>query len=443
MNNQESARQIFLAGIKGVLPGRLINELISLRGSVLKIGYMSYDLDRLHNIYVVGAGKASAAMSHYLESILKDRVTQGYVVTKYGHSCKLRYINVAEAGHPVPDVNSYKAAEEILKLVSGAGENDLVICLWSGGGSSLLADHPENSSQEDMALLNDVLVKCGADIGEMNAVRKHLSKVKGGQLATHIAPASFVSILLSDVIGDPADIIASGPTVPDNSTFTDALRVIEKYNLAESLPYSLVNYVREGVNGMNPETPKPGNEIFRKSALFFAGNNKTALHCAKAEAEIRGYETFIITDSLKGDTEAACSYIISEINNKLSENDLKKRICLLFGGETTVKVTGDGSGGRNQHLALVTALRTKDIPGITFLSGGTDGNDGNTDAAGAVIDSETIRKALENNIDPEAYLRNFDSYNFFKSTGGLIFTGPTLTNVMDLIVAIIDHNPNL
>lgn len=441
MNNQDSARQIFLAGIKGVLPGKLINDLISLRGSVLKIGYMSYDLEKLQNIYVVGAGKASAAMAHYLEAILKDRITLGYVVTKYGYSCKLSYINVAEAGHPVPDSNSYKAAGEILKIVSGAGENDLVICLWSGGGSALLADHPEYSSQEDMALLSDMLVKCGADIGEMNAVRKHLSKVKGGQLAAHIAPASFVSILLSDVIGDPADIIASGPTVPDNSTFTDALRVLEKYNLAESLPYSLVNYIREGVNGMKPETPKPGAEVFRKSALFFAGNNKTALYCAKEEAELRGYETIIITDSLKGDTEAACSYIISEINNHRSENDLQKPLCLLFGGETTVKVTGDGSGGRNQHLALFTALYIKDIPGITFLSGGTDGNDGNTDAAGAVVDPETIRKAQENNIDPEAYLKNFDSYNFFKLTGGLILTGPTLTNVMDLMVVIIDLNP--
>lgn len=441
MNNQESARQIFLAGIKGVLPGKLINDLIFMRGSVLKIGYLTYDLERVQNIYVVGAGKASAAMAHYLESILKSRIARGYVVTKYGYSCKLRYVNSAEAGHPVPDANSYIAAEEILKIVSGAGENDLVICLWSGGGSSLLADHPEDSSQEDMAQLNDILVKCGADIGEMNTVRKHLSKVKGGQLATHIAPSSFVSILLSDVIGDPADIIASGPTVPDNSTFEDAMRVIEKYNLTEGLPYSLINYIREGVNGMKPETPKPGNEVFRKSALFFAGNNKTALNCAKTEAEILGFETFIITDSLKGDTEAACSFIINEINKHRSENDLQKRVCLLFGGETTVKVTGDGYGGRNQHLALFTAFHFKDIPGITFLSGGTDGNDGNTDAAGAVVDTESIRKALENNIDPEAYLKNFDSYNYFKLTGGLVLTGPTLTNVMDLMVAIIDLNP--
>lgn len=439
MNNQNNARQIFLAGVKGVLPGKLINDLISLKGSILKIGYRSYDLTQIQNVYVIGAGKASAAMAHYLESVLKGRITKGYVVTKYGHACSLRYITVSEACHPVPDANSYKAAEEILKITGAAGENDLVICLWSGGGSSLLADHPENSSQEEMANLNDLLVRCGADIAEINAVRKHLSKVKGGMLATHIAPASFVNILLSDVIGDPPDIIASGPAVPDNSTFSDAIAIIEKYNLAEVLPNTLVSYLREGVNGLHPETPKPGADVFKKSALFFAGSNKTALQCARTEAEIRGFETFIITDSLRGDTETACTYIINEIKNRRAENDLQKPVCLLFGGETTVKVTGEGAGGRNQHLALYIAFHIKDIPGTTFLSAGTDGNDGNTDSAGAVVDSDTIRKARENNTDPETYLKNFDSYNFFKTAGGLILTGPTLTNVMDLMITLIDH----
>jgi|OpeIllAssembly_1097287.scaffolds.fasta_scaffold53613_2 hydroxypyruvate reductase/glycerate 2-kinase len=438
MDNHEIARHIFLAGIKGVLPGKLINDLIYLRGSVFKIGYMSYDLKVTEKIFVIGAGKASAAMAHYLESILGGRITKGFVVTKYGYSCKLKYITLSEAGHPVPDANSYKAAEEILNIASGAGENDLVICLWSGGGSSLLADHPEFSSFDDMALLNEKLVKCGADIGEMNAVRKHLSKVKGGQLAKHITPASYVSILLSDVIGDPADIIASGPTVPDNSTFSDALRVIEKYNLAEELPPVLLNYLRDGVQGLKPETPKPGDEVFRKSALFYAGNNKTALQCAKAESESLGFETFIVTDSLKGDTEDAAAFIINGIHNCRNDNSVKKPACLLYGGETTVRVTGIGKGGRNQHLALYMAFQIRDVPGITFLSGGTDGNDGDTDAAGAGVNSETIRKAHENNIDPEVYLKNFDSYNFFKLTGGLIITGPTLTNVMDLMVAIIE-----
>ena len=440
MDNREIAVKIFMEGIKGVLPGKLINELVSLRGTILKIGYNSYNLNGLNNIYVIGAGKAGSAMGHYLETILGSRITDGFIVTKYGHSCKLNYIRVAEAGHPVPDHNSYKAAEEILRIASGAGENDLVICLWSGGGSALLADHPEYSSQEDIAILNEKLVKCGADIHEMNAVRKHLSSVKGGQLAKHIAPAYLANILLSDVIGDPPDIIASGPAVPDNSTFTDALNVLEKYQLTEQLPENLINHIREGVQGIRPETPKANDDVFRKSVTFMAGNNKTALRFAQAEAEKWDFNSFIITDSLKGDIEPACTYIIDEINNYRNNSSVKKPVCLLFGGETTVKVTGNGKGGRNQHLALFTAFRLQDIPGITFLSAGTDGNDGDTDAAGAVVDSDTIRNAREMNIDPESFLNNFDSYNFFKSTGGHIRTGPTMTNVMDLMIALITHN---
>lgn len=440
MNNHELAGQIFLEGIKAVLPGKLINDLISIRGSVLKIGYKSYNLTEINNIYVVGAGKASPAMGHYLESIVGSRITDGFIVTKYGHSCKLKHIRVSEAGHPVPDHNSYKATEEILKVVTAAGENDLVICLWSGGGSALLADHPQDSTQEDIAFLNEKLVKCGADISEMNAVRKHFSSVKGGQLAKHIAPASMASILLSDVIGDPPDIIASGPTVPDNSTFTDALNVLGKYQLMEQLPPALINYLNEGLRGERPETPKSDDDVFKKSVVFFAGNNKTALRSAQAEAERWDLNTFIITDSLKGDTETACSFIIDEINKYRYNDSFKKPLCLLFGGETTVKVTGDGKGGRNQHLALLTAFRIQDIPGITFLSGGTDGNDGDTDAAGAVVDSDTVRKAREMNIDPESFLNGFDSYNFFKTSGGHIHTGPTLTNVMDLMIVLITHN---
>lgn len=439
MNNREIAEHIFLAGIKGVLPGKLINDLISLRGSLLKIGYVSYDLAKTGSIYVMGAGKASAAMAHYLESVLGNRIAQGYIVTKYGYSCKLKYIKVAEAGHPIPDSNSYSAAEEILQIADKAGENDLVICLWSGGGSSLLADYPESSSPEEIALLNEKLVKCGADIREMNAVRKHLSKVKGGQLAKHIWPASSVSIILSDVIGDPPDIIASGPTVPDNSTFSDALGVIEKYQLVTGIPQILLNYLNEGMQLRRPETPKRGDAVFSKSVTFLAGSNKTALQAAKDEADKLGFTTFVITDSLTGDTENACSLIINEINNYKNNSSLQKPICLLFGGETTVRVTGNGVGGRNQHLALYTALRLQEIPGITFLSAGTDGNDGDTDAAGAVVDSDTIHEALAIDIEPEMYLSNFDSYHFFKSFGGHIRTGPTMTNVMDLIVVLINH----
>ncbi len=438
MNNREVAEHIFLAGIKGVLPGKIINDLFSLKGSLLKIGYLSYDLEKIRNIYVIGAGKASAAMAHYVENILGDRITEGHIVTKYGYFCKLNNITVTEAGHPVPDENSFRATEEILGIAEKAAENDLVICLWSGGGSTLLSDWPESSSPHEVMFFNEMLVRCGAEIREMNIIRKHLSKVKGGQLLRHIWPATSVSIFLSDVIGDPLDIIASGPTVPDNSTFADALKILENYHLKNDIPEGLLNYLEEGAEGKRPETLKQNDNVFLKSATILAANNKTALQSAKAEAENLEFTTFIVTNELAGDTEQACSYIIDSIFKYKNNSALQKPVCLLFGGETTVKVTGNGVGGRNQHLALTAALKIQNIPGITLLSGGTDGNDGNTEMAGAVVDSETLHYALSMNVGPESYLKEFDSYHFFNSIDRGIFTGPTMTNVMDMVVVIIE-----
>lgn len=438
MNNREIAEHIFLAGVKGVLPGSLINNLVSLRGTLLKIGYLSFELEKIRNIYIVGAGKASAAMAHYVENILGNRISGGFIVTKYDYFCRLKYIKVTEAGHPVPDENSFAAGKEILKITGMAGENDLVICLWSGGGSSLMADYPEASSPVEISFLNEMLVSCGADIGEINMVRKHLSNIKGGQLARSIWPARGISIMLSDVIGDHADVIASGPTVPDNSTFADALNVIEAHNLKSDIPQGLLNYLVEGTQGINPDTPKQGDPVFENQVTLLAGNNNTALQAAKDESEKMGLNTVIITRNLAGDVNDACSFIIDAIHNYKNNINLHLPACLLFGGEPTVSVTGNGSGGRNQHLALLAALRLQNIAGVTFLSAGTDGNDGNTEMAGAVVDSETVHNALSMNCDPERFLADFDSYNFFKSAGGHILTGPTMTNVMDLAVVIIE-----
>lgn len=438
MNFRDTAEHIFLSGIQGVLPGKIINDLVSLRGSILKIGYLSYDLEKIRNLYVIGAGKASAALGHYLENILGARITGGHIVTKYGYFCKLRRIKVTEAGHPVPDENSFLATSEILKVADSASENDLVICIWSGGGSSLLADHPDGSSPGEMMFFNDMLVRCGADIHEINIVRKHLSKVKGGQLTRHIWPASSVTIYLSDVLNDPPDTVASGPTAPDNSTFTDALDIIEKYGLKNDMPLSLYSFISEGAQGTNPDSPKPEDPLFSRSATLLAGNNRMALQSAAREAESMGFSTFIVTNDLNGETDQACSFILDTIHSYRNNYSVKKPICLLFGGETTVRVSGDGLGGRNQHLALVAATKIQDISGITFLSAGTDGNDGNTEVAGAVADSETVHDALSMNVDPGRYLLEFDSYNFFKAVGGLIYTGPTMTNVMDMAVVIIE-----
>ncbi len=437
MENSKKAEHIFMAGVKGVLPEKLIGDLFSVKGSILKIGYLSFDLEKTDNVYVMGAGKASAAMGHYVEKTPGIKISEGYIVTKYGHYCKLDHIRVSEAGHPQPDQNSFTATEEILQLADKATDNDLVICLFSGGGSSLFADYPENATPEEIIRLNKLLVNCGADINEINCVRKHLSKIKGGQLTKRIWPASSVTVLISDVTGDKADTIASGPTVPDSTTYADAIQVIEKYNLADEMSPVLLEYLHDGAHGINPETPKSEDPVFEKAVSLIAGSNKAALQAAKSEAENMGYSTFILTDELFGDPEGACAWFREMIFKYRNDNVIQKPVCLLFGGELTLNITGKGKGGRNQHLALTAALRFGDIPGITFLSAGTDGNDGDTDMAGAVIESDTVHEALSKNIDPEKYLSGFDSFNFFKSAGGHVYTGPTMTNVMDIVVILI------
>ncbi|MBG0858323.1 MAG: glycerate kinase [Bacteroidales bacterium] len=438
MNWRETAKQIFIAGVTSVLPGKLIESHLSLKGNVLHLGNRYYDLDRIGKIYIIGAGKASAAMGHFVEHLLGDKIAGGHIVVKYGHYCRLRHVKVTEAGHPVPDENSFRATAEIIDLVKEAGENDLVICLFSGGGSSLLADVPERSVSFEIIRMNELLVKCGANINEINCVRKHLSKVKGGQLARHIWPASFINIIISDVSGDPLDIIASGPTVPDNSTFREALRVLEDYRIISQVPASILGYLYEGAQCLGPETPKPGDEVFKDSFTYIAGNNRTALNGSKEKAEDLGFNAFIVGEELKGDVNCAVTSISETINSFRNNNTLRRPVCLLYGGETTVKVEGKGMGGRNQHLALMAALRLQDMPGVTLLASGTDGNDGDTEMAGAVVDSETLHDALEQGIDPVSYLKEYDSYHFFKSAGGHVYTGPTLTNVMDMVVVLIE-----
>jgi glycerate 2-kinase len=438
MNNREAASQIFLAGVKSVLPGKIIDDLFSVKGTALKIGYMNYDLEKIENIFVIGFGKASAAMAHYVESMLGKRITEGHIITKYGFYCRLKIIEVTEAGHPVPDINGFYATNMLIQVTRDAGENDLVICLISGGGSALLTDFPEHSSPDEVGQLNDLLVKSGATIHEINCIRKHVSEVKGGQLMKHIWPASCVSIILSDVTGDPVDVIASGPTVPDTSTYGDALRILDNYSLTGLVPAAILQYLREGAQGIRPETPKPGDPLFSKSVIFVAGSNKTALQAAMIKSQSLGFNTFILTSELFGDPEGACAWFKELIFKYRNDNNIQKPVCLLFGGELTLKVLGNGVGGRNQHLALTAALRLMDIPGVTFLSAGTDGNDGNSNAAGAVVDSETLKNAAELTASPQEYLNGFNSYGFFEAAGGHIMTGPTMTNVMDLVVIIID-----
>lgn len=437
MNYRTIAEQIFLAGVESVLPERLISNVMSIEENCLKIGQLSYELGSFEKIYVIGAGKASASMAEEVEKILKWRIAGGHIVVKYGYSCKLKYIKVTEAGHPLPDERGFKAAGEILEIARKANRNDLVICLLSGGGSSLLADIFEGGSYEDMIRLNDILVNSSASISEINAVRKHLSQVKGGQLARVVYPAVLVNLILSDVPGDALDLIASGPTVPDTTTYQQALRVLTNYGLTELVPEGIINFLNEGITGKRTETPKSGDPVFDKTYNMLVGSNGLALEAAKRKALEYNINSVIIDDQLQGDVSSVSEYIV-ETALKFKNNEFEvKPVCLLFGGETTVRLMGKGAGGRNQHLALLSALLLQDKPGITILSAGTDGNDGSTDVAGAVVDSDTVTEALLKNIDPEKFLLEFDSFHFFKKAGGHVVTGPTMTNVMDLIVVLI------
>lgn len=437
MYKREIAIEIFLAGIESVKPGNLIPQWVSLYRNSLNIDDRSYDLKKIDKVFVVGVGKASASMAQSIESILGSRINAGHVVTKYGHSVPLRHINITEAGHPVPDENGLKGTESILSLVHSAQENDLVIFLVSGGGSALLADVPEGCSLNDLRLLNTILLKSGAGINEINCIRKHLSGIKGGMLAQATFPATLVSLIMSDVIGDPLDVIASGPTVPDPTTYADAIEIIDSLQIREEIPVNILDTLKEGYLRNRPETLKESDPGFSKTINIIIGNNELALQNSRLRGESFGYKTKVVNGTLDGDVEDVAGYIYKtalDEKKKLSGN----KVCLLFGGEPTVKIKGEGSGGRNQHLALLMAKLIKENSGITFLSGGTDGTDGPTDAAGAVVDSFTLLKAAYSGLEYDKYLDNFDSYNFFRQEGGLVKTGPTQTNVMDLMVLLIE-----
>jgi glycerate 2-kinase len=438
MNNKIKAEKIFLAGVDGVLPDKLISNVMSLKNNCLQIGHLTFSLDTIENIYVIGAGKASAMMGAEVEKILCNRITGGHIVVKYGHSCKLKYIDVSEAGHPVPDAKGLRATKKIMRIAEMAAYNDLVICLISGGGSSLLFDIPEGCSQSDIIKLTDLLINSGANISEINAIRKHLSTVKGGQLARVVYPATLVSLILSDVPANTLDVIASGPTVPDPTTFQQALHILTTSGLTESVPRGIIKFLKEGASGKRLETPKPNNPVFDKTFNILVGSNRVALEAAKSKALEFRINAVIVDDQLIGEVSTVANYIVETSLKYQNDTEEVKPLCLLFGGETTVKMTGKGAGGRNQHLALLSAFLLQNKPGITILCAGTDGNDGTTESAGAVVDSETISTAVSKNIDPVKHLNGFDSFHFFKKAGGHIITGPTMTNVMDMIVAIVE-----
>lgn len=439
MDLKRDANTILTAAIDAVKPLQLIKNQIRLLDSILHIKEKQIDLSQYRNIYIIGAGKASAFMAESLEEVLGDRVTSGAVVVKYDHGAPCQRTKILEGGHPIIDENGLAGTEQILTLVKEAGAKDLIFCLISGGGSALLEKLPGGISLSDLQKTFKLLLDCGAAIEEINTVRKHLSLVKGGQLARAIAPATCIALIISDVIGDPVESIASGPTAPDPTTFRQTWQVIEKYKLVDRLPGAVKNYLQQGIEGENPETLKPGDSIFDKTQNIVLGNNFLSLKIAEQTAIGLGYDTLILSSQIQGEAKEiarAIAGMIAEI--AASGHPLSRPACLLMGGETTVTIRGTGKGGRNQELVLSALLSLKNISRPYILvSCGTDGTDGPTDAAGGMISGEAWEKIKKLNLSPQAYLDKNDAYHFLEKVDGLITTGPTGTNVMDIVFALI------
>lgn len=435
---RDDAKSIFRAGLKAVDAANAVRRHVRLENGILTIGDKSYDLNGFGGVFIIGAGKASAEMARPLEEILGDQLVSGFINVKYGHGRPLRRIEVNEAGHPVPDEAGLRGAEKVKETLGLTGEQDLVIFLLSGGGSALLPSPAPGLTLEDKRRLTQTLLESGANIQEINAIRKHVSAVKGGQLARLAYPSTLVSLILSDVIGDRLDSIASGPTVPDPTTFTDCLLVLDKYGISGSIPPAVLDHLKRGTRGEAEETPKPGDPVFARTQDLIIGSNIQALLAAEERAKSLGYNCLVLSSSIEGETrEIAGMHAALAREILASGHPVNRPACLISGGETTVTIRGRGLGGRNQEFALAAAMAIDGLPDVVVLSGGTDGTDGPTDAAGAIADGSTVARARALDLEAADYLRENDSYHYFEPLGDLLMTGPTLTNVMDLRLVLV------
>ena len=435
---QQHLHAIFEAGIAVVQPGEAIQRHVTRKGVELRVGDCVYNLSKVQNIFVVGAGKAVAHMALALESILGERITAGRINVKPGHGLQLQTIRVREAGHPIPDQAGVDGTREIAQLLDRAKGDDLVICLLTGGGSALMPLPVSGVSLSEKQAITHELLACGANIREINMVRKHLSQVKGGRLARLAQPAQVLTVILSDVIGDSLDTIGSGPTAPDGSTFAEALDVLTRYGIENQAPASALEHLRAGAAGKFPDTPDADDPIFAKVNNVIVANNSAAVHACAQRAEELGYRALIHSTMLAGEAhEVAQDYVKLARKSLDSGQPVTPPACIISGGETTVTLRGNGLGGRNQEFALAAAIAASGMDRIALLAAGTDGTDGPTDAAGAFADGETCRRAEELRLNAGDALARNDSYHFFEALGDLLKTGPTGTNVMDLYLLLL------
>lgn len=430
---REKLLPILSAALAAVDPVTAVKRHMSLVGDELRIGERIYDLGQYRGIYVIGGGKAGGSMAKATEDILDDRLTVGVINTKYGYLAKTEIVRINEAGHPIPDAAGVQGAKEMASLAARASDGDLVICLISGGGSALMTLPVEGITLADIEVLTAALLRCGATINEINAIRKHLSQIKGGNLSRLAYPAEVVSLILSDVVGNPLDVIASGPTVPDSSSFAQAYDVIERYGILHEVPSSVVEHLRTGKDGIVPETPKEDDAAFAKTYNLIIASNEVAAQAAMAKAQEIGFNTALLSTFVEGEAREV-AHVFSAIAKEIahSGHPISRPACVVAGGETTVTIRGEGKGGRNQELALAAAVQIDGLDEATIIALATDGTDGPTDAAGAIADGSTLIRAREKHLSASDYLANNDSYHFFEALGDLIITGPTNTNVNDL-----------
>ncbi len=421
------ALSIFRAAVQAADPRRTVREALS-----------SARLDRFRRIFVVGAGKASAAMAQAAEQALGSRIHGGWINTKDGHLAPLRRITLHEASHPVPDARGVEGARRIARIAAQAGEGDLLLCLISGGASALLPLPLDPLTLEEKQETTRLLLACGATIHEINAVRKHLSAIKGGRLARLAQPASVLALLLSDVVGDPLDVIGSGPAAPDTSTFRTAWHVIEKYGLEDRIPPRARALLQDGIAGRIEETPKPGDPCFARTRNVIVGSNRLAVDAAARRARQLGYRPLVLSTTVEGETRDIASMHAAIAREIVSTGrPARPPVCVISGGETTVTLRGKGLGGRNQEFALAAAIALEGLEGVLAFSAGTDGTDGPTPAAGAMADGATVARAAALGLDARRALAENDSYRFFEPLGDLVMTGPTGTNVMDIRLMLV------
>lgn len=435
--SRKHAFQIFRAALVASDPEKAVLRHLAFDGRTLRAGRRRYALSRFDRIRIIGAGKASAAMARAVERVLGRGIAAGFVNVNDGATQRSRRIHFHPSGHPVPDQRGLDGTLQIARIAEESCQRDLLIAVISGGASALMPDPAPPVTLADIQETTRQLLACGATIHELNTIRKHIATLKGGGLARLAAPATILALILSDVIGDNLDVIGSGPTAPDPSTFFDAGRIYEKYSLRP--PEAVWDRIQRGKAGIIAETPKPGDACFARVQNLIVGSNRLAIDAAAQQARALGYRPLILSTFIEGEARDIASMhaaIVKEI--RASGHPIRPPACILSGGETTVTVRGTGQGGRNQEFTLAAALALENFPRATIFSAGTDGIDGPTDAAGAIADEATMPRARALGLDPRAFLAANDSYHFFERLGALIKTGPTGTNVMDIRILLID-----